>query len=84
MEINLPDIPRYYTALAESLACIMMIEQLPRQQIRSKPWLGYIAFALGQLVLQEQLAQIFGMPSVGHSRCVGVPGHEPAIWPASR
>ena len=67
MEINLPDIPRYYTALAESLACIMMIEQLPRQQIRSKRWLGYIAFALGQVVLQYlagQLSLAFWLPGM--------------------
>ena len=57
MEINLPDIPRYYTALAESLACIMMIEQLPRKQIKSKRWLCYLAFFLGQMALQYLAGQ---------------------------
>lgn len=73
MDINLPDIPRYYTALAESSACIMMIEQLPRQQIRSKRWLGYIAFTLGQLVLQYlagQLSLAFWLPGMFANSCL--------------
>ncbi|UYX12573.1 GHKL domain-containing protein [Lactobacillus delbrueckii subsp. indicus] len=57
MDIKLPDIPRYYTALAETLACIMMIEQLPRKQIKSKRWLCYLAFFLGQMALQYLAGQ---------------------------
>ena len=58
---TLPDIPRTFTALAEWLACLVLMSSQPKRLTRPMLW----ATAAGWLVVQELFLQLTGDVPLG-------------------
>ena len=56
MQIILPDIPRFFTALAEWLACILCLLEMKRRYSRWK----MVSVSVGALVLQAAFLEFTG------------------------